>query len=101
MSGEKDLFELILVRWNVTEHWSPWNCILLTTDEARAHVKLDDPEKVASITCMHDNKIKVLIMHCYLSECSLNHFLSFIVLLFLPGISLFSMYIFGIIPFFV
>ena len=57
VSGEKDLFELILVRWNVTEHWSPWNCILLTTDEARAHVKLDDPEKVASITCMHHNKI--------------------------------------------
>uniref|UniRef100_A0A1X7T4S2 Uncharacterized protein n=1 Tax=Amphimedon queenslandica TaxID=400682 RepID=A0A1X7T4S2_AMPQE len=46
VSGEKDLFELILVRWNITEHWSPWNCILLTTDEARAHVKLDDPEKV-------------------------------------------------------
>ena len=67
MSGEKDLFELILVRWNVTEHWSPWNCILLTTDEARAHVKLDDPEKVVSITCMHDNKIRVLLMHCYLS----------------------------------
>ena len=62
VSGEKDLFELILVRWNVTEHWSPWNCILLTTDEARAHVKLDDPEKVVSITCMHDNKIKVLLI---------------------------------------
>uniref|UniRef100_A0A1X7SYK6 Uncharacterized protein n=1 Tax=Amphimedon queenslandica TaxID=400682 RepID=A0A1X7SYK6_AMPQE len=46
VSGEKDLFELILVRWNITEHWSPWNCILLTTDEARAHVKLDDPEKL-------------------------------------------------------
>ncbi|XP_019861687.1 PREDICTED: IQ and ubiquitin-like domain-containing protein [Amphimedon queenslandica] len=48
VSGEKDLFELILVRWNITEHWSPWNCILLTTDEARAHVKLDDPEKAYS-----------------------------------------------------
>uniref|UniRef100_A0A1X7TAC2 Uncharacterized protein n=2 Tax=Amphimedon queenslandica TaxID=400682 RepID=A0A1X7TAC2_AMPQE len=48
VSGEKDLFELILVRWNITEHWSPWNCILLTTDEARAHVKLDNPEKAYS-----------------------------------------------------
>jgi hypothetical protein len=48
MSAEKDLFDLILVRWNVKEHWSPWNCVLLTKDEARAHVKLDNPEKVIS-----------------------------------------------------
>jgi netrin-G3 ligand len=56
MSAEKDLFDLILVRWNVKEHWSPWNCVLLTKDEARAHVKLDNPEKAYS--CQFVEKIK-------------------------------------------
>ena len=46
MSAEKDLFELIIVRWDIRQHWSPWNCILLTKDEAMAHVKLEDPEQV-------------------------------------------------------
>ena len=46
MSAEKDLFELILVRWDVRSPWSPWNCILLTKDEAQAHTKLEDPEMV-------------------------------------------------------
>ena len=69
VSGEKDLFELILVRWNITEHWSPWNCILLTTDEARAHVKLDDPEKVDI-----NNYYYVLNFSCYcFIPCFLVH----------------------------
>lgn len=46
MSAEKDLFELIVVRWDIRQHWSPWNCVLLTKDEAMAHVKLEDPEQV-------------------------------------------------------
>ena len=46
MSAEKDLFELIIVRWDIRQHWSPWNCVLLTKDEAMAHIKLEDPEKV-------------------------------------------------------
>ena len=46
MSAEKDLFELIVVRWDIKHPWSPWNCILLTDEEAQAHVKLENPELV-------------------------------------------------------
>ena len=37
LSAHEDLFDLILVRWNKCEEWSPWNCILLTKEEASAH----------------------------------------------------------------
>ena len=30
LSGLEDLYDLVLVRWNKHEHWSPWNCLLLT-----------------------------------------------------------------------
>ena len=50
MSAEKDLFELIMVRWDVRQPWSPWNSILLTKDEAQPHVKLEDPEQVSQDT---------------------------------------------------
>ena len=46
LSAEKDLFELTMVRWDVHQPWLPWNCILLTKEEARAHVELEDPEMV-------------------------------------------------------
>lgn len=31
-----------LPRWDLTKEWSPWNCILLTDDEARAHARIID-----------------------------------------------------------
>ncbi|XP_073252451.1 IQ motif and ubiquitin-like domain-containing protein [Porites lutea] len=42
LSAHEDLFDLILVRWNKYEEWSPWNCILLTKEEASAHAKLEN-----------------------------------------------------------
>ena len=32
----RDVFELMLSCWEKKEHWSPWKCILLTKDEAKA-----------------------------------------------------------------
>uniref|UniRef100_A0A8C4X3L6 IQ motif and ubiquitin domain containing n=1 Tax=Erpetoichthys calabaricus TaxID=27687 RepID=A0A8C4X3L6_ERPCA len=46
LSAWDELSELVLVRWNKYVEWSPWNCILLTKDEAKAHFKLKDVEKV-------------------------------------------------------
>lgn len=46
LSGWKDLHDLLLVRWEKHLDWSPWNCILLTKDEAAAHLKLENIEKV-------------------------------------------------------
>lgn len=42
LSGINDLYELVLIRWNKHEQWSPWNCVLLTKEEASAHMKLEN-----------------------------------------------------------
>ncbi|EDV24503.1 uncharacterized protein TRIADDRAFT_25964, partial [Trichoplax adhaerens] len=41
LSSESDLYDMILTRWDKQQEWSPWNCILLSYDEAEAHLKLD------------------------------------------------------------
>lgn len=46
LSAHEDLFDLVLVRWNKHEEWSPWNCILLTKQEASAHAKLENVTEV-------------------------------------------------------
>lgn len=47
LSACSDLYELVLVRWNRTEEWSPWNCVLLTKDEASAHERVTNLEQVS------------------------------------------------------
>ena len=49
VSAWEDLYDLVLVRWDRHEEWSPWNCILLTKEEATAHNKLEDLEEVGYI----------------------------------------------------
>ena len=46
LSAHEDMFDSILVRWNKYEEWSPWNCILLTKEEASAHAKLENVTEV-------------------------------------------------------
>ena len=48
LSGVDDLYELVLIRWNKHEHWAPWNCVLLTKEEASAHMKLENVAEVYS-----------------------------------------------------
>ena len=50
LSGCKDLFELMLVRWEGSMPWSPWNCILLTQEEADSHAQLGNVMEVC--TCI-------------------------------------------------
>ena len=45
LSQWEDTYDLTLVRWNRRLEWSPWNCVLLTNEEARAHSKLTKPEE--------------------------------------------------------
>ncbi|CAL1532090.1 unnamed protein product [Lymnaea stagnalis] len=40
LSAWNDIYDLVLARWDKHQEWSPWNCILLTHDEAEAHKKL-------------------------------------------------------------
>ena len=53
LSAHEDLFDLVLVRWNKYEEWSPWNCILLTKEEASAHAKLENVTEVLSYLLFH------------------------------------------------
>ncbi len=48
LSEESDIYTLTFVRWNRREEFSPWNCILLTLQEATAHLKIDDLEAVST-----------------------------------------------------
>ncbi|XP_028033352.1 IQ and ubiquitin-like domain-containing protein [Bombyx mandarina] len=42
----KDITELRLCRWRVNDDWSPWNCFLVTVQEMKAHLKLQNPQDV-------------------------------------------------------
>lgn len=42
VSKVKDLFILRLVRYQKDVEWAPWNCILLTEDEADVHYHIHD-----------------------------------------------------------
>lgn len=46
LSAWNDPYDLVLCRWDKHQEWSPWNCILLTHDEAEAHKKLFSLEEV-------------------------------------------------------
>ena len=46
MSAWEDLYDLVLVRWDKHTEWSPWNCILLTKEEAASHDKLENLDEV-------------------------------------------------------
>lgn len=47
LSACKDLYELRMIRWQPTQPWTPWNCLLVTSDEATSHAKLDNMEAVS------------------------------------------------------
>ena len=46
LSAQNDLYDLAFIRWNKHEEWSPWNCILLTKEEASAHERLENVTEV-------------------------------------------------------
>lgn len=66
LSGDKELAELVLIRWNLQEHWSPWNCVLLSDDEAKAHLSLPDVESVREITGRH---LIILLLYSHMEQC--------------------------------
>uniref|UniRef100_A0A9J7X0R6 IQ motif and ubiquitin domain containing n=1 Tax=Cyprinus carpio carpio TaxID=630221 RepID=A0A9J7X0R6_CYPCA len=68
LSGWKDLHDLLLVRWEKHLDWSPWNCILLTKDEATAHLKLEDIEKAYDVVVIRNVKQKHALARKYFSQ---------------------------------
>ena len=79
LCGLSDLYELRLVRWNRGKEWSPWNCILLTKDEAELHQHLDNLNKV------NTKKLLYFVQFRNKKRSTFNHSIIYI-MLYLIGI---------------
>ncbi|XP_008055258.1 IQ and ubiquitin-like domain-containing protein [Carlito syrichta] len=68
LSAWDDLNDLVMVRWNKSREWSPWNCILLTKDEATVHLKLSSIEEGYRPSFIHKIKHKHILAKNYFSQ---------------------------------
>ncbi|XP_077896421.1 IQ motif and ubiquitin-like domain-containing protein isoform X2 [Ictidomys tridecemlineatus] len=68
LSAWDDINDLVLVRWDKNLEWSPWNCILLTKDEAVAHLKLTNIEEEYGQVFIHKIKHKHILAKNYFSQ---------------------------------
>ncbi|XP_057693499.1 IQ and ubiquitin-like domain-containing protein [Corythoichthys intestinalis] len=68
LSGNSDLFSLVLVRWERDKDWSPWNCVLLCTDETDAHLQVEDIYKVYDIPVISSIEHKHLLARRYYNQ---------------------------------
>ncbi|KAG9467602.1 hypothetical protein GDO78_014633 [Eleutherodactylus coqui] len=70
LSACDDLYELVMVRWDKYYEWSPWNCILLTKEEAAAHLKLANADQAYGIVFIQKIKHKHTLAKNYFSQIS-------------------------------
>ncbi|XP_075713282.1 IQ motif and ubiquitin-like domain-containing protein [Rhinoderma darwinii] len=68
LSACDDLYELAMVRWNTFYEWSPWNCILLTKEEAAAHLKLANADQAYGIVFIRKIKHRHTLAKNYFSQ---------------------------------
>ncbi|XP_006149270.1 IQ and ubiquitin-like domain-containing protein [Tupaia chinensis] len=68
LSANNNLNDLVLVRWDKSMEWSPWNCILLTRDEGAAHLKLLSIEEGYGRLFIHKIKHKHILARNYFSQ---------------------------------
>ncbi|XP_055974469.1 IQ and ubiquitin-like domain-containing protein [Sorex fumeus] len=68
LSSCTDLNKLVMVRWDKSVEWSPWNCILLTKDESIAHLKLKSIEEGYKPLFIHKIKHKHILAINYFSQ---------------------------------
>uniref|UniRef100_A0A4X2M080 IQ motif and ubiquitin domain containing n=2 Tax=Vombatus ursinus TaxID=29139 RepID=A0A4X2M080_VOMUR len=68
LSAWSDLYDLVIVRWNKTQEWAPWNCILLTKDEANAHLKMKSLEEGYEPVFIHKINHKHILAKNYFSQ---------------------------------
>ncbi|XDA75839.1 hypothetical protein R6Z07M_005994 [Ovis aries] len=71
LSAWKDLNDLVMVRWDKSVEWSPWNCILLTKDEGAIHLKLKSIEEGYEPLFIHKIKHKHFLAKNYFSQIPL------------------------------
>ncbi|NXI35767.1 IQUB protein, partial [Galbula dea] len=68
LSASSDLYDLVMVRWEKQHEWSPWNTILLTEDEADAHLKLSNLEEAYEAEFIHRIKQKHIQAKKYFAQ---------------------------------
>uniref|UniRef100_A0A3Q1G8Y6 IQ motif and ubiquitin domain containing n=1 Tax=Acanthochromis polyacanthus TaxID=80966 RepID=A0A3Q1G8Y6_9TELE len=71
LNASSDLYNLMLVRWEHQKDWSPWNCILLSKEEASAHFEVEDVNKAYEMTFIHKVKHKHRLAQRYFSQISI------------------------------
>ncbi|XP_075414731.1 IQ motif and ubiquitin-like domain-containing protein isoform X2 [Tenrec ecaudatus] len=71
LSAWDDLNDLVMVRWERSTQWSPWNCILLTKDEGIAHLKLSHIEEGYEPVFIHKIRHKHILAKNYFSQIPL------------------------------
>ncbi|KAL0968081.1 hypothetical protein UPYG_G00262140 [Umbra pygmaea] len=68
LSAWSDMHDLVMVRWDHLSEWSPWNCLLLTKEEATAHNKVEDIEKAYGVEFIRNVKHKHTLAKKYFSQ---------------------------------
>ncbi|XP_067127120.1 IQ motif and ubiquitin-like domain-containing protein isoform X1 [Centruroides vittatus] len=76
ISGNTNLDDLVLTRWNRDKEWMPWNSILLTEDEAEAHDKIESISDIYAPAFFKNVERKQLLASVHFS--SLPHLLPYI-----------------------
>ncbi|XP_035283146.1 IQ and ubiquitin-like domain-containing protein isoform X1 [Anguilla anguilla] len=68
LSACDDLRDLVMVRWDRAEEWSPWNCVLLNKDEAPAHLKMESVREAYGTSFIRSVQHKHMLARNYFSE---------------------------------
>ncbi|XP_049635333.1 IQ and ubiquitin-like domain-containing protein [Suncus etruscus] len=68
LSSCTEINEMVMVRWDKSMEWSPWNCILLTKHESIAHLKLKNIEEGYRPLFIHKVKHKHILAINYFSQ---------------------------------
>ncbi|KAM9292682.1 IQ motif and ubiquitin-like domain-containing protein [Morus bassanus] len=68
LSACSDLYDLVMVRWDKQHEWSPWNTILLTKDEADAHLRLCNLQEAYEAAFIHRVKYKHIRAKNYFAQ---------------------------------
>nr|XP_009933517.1 PREDICTED: IQ and ubiquitin-like domain-containing protein [Opisthocomus hoazin] len=68
LSACSNFYDLVMVRWDKQREWSPWNTILLTKDEADAHLKLRNLQEAYEAAFIHRIKHKHIQAKNYFAQ---------------------------------
>ncbi|KAJ8381677.1 hypothetical protein SKAU_G00024550 [Synaphobranchus kaupii] len=68
LSACDDMRDLVTVRWDQKEEWSPWNCVLLSKDEASAHLKMESFRQAYGMAFIRSIQHKHMLARNHFSE---------------------------------